>query len=198
MDRIGRLRPSSRFFSSLVVLALASGTASAALCVWRSPDADIAELFSADGYKTVFVDISDARRARIEARLGFELDPDETQFKFFPVFRADKQVGTVMTHAGKGQFGAIEVVVAVVNTDSGPRIRAVRIQRDRERAKAALRSREFLGQFAGKGPGDAFAVGKDIKTAAAGAEKASQAVAAAARKLVVVYDDFYGRAGGDQ
>lgn len=198
MDRIGRFRPSSRLSSSLVVLALAAGTAAAALCVWRSPDTDIAELFRADGYKTVFVDIPDARRARIEQRLGFELDPDETQFKFFPVFRAGRQVGTVMTHAGKGQFGAIEVVVAVVDTDSGPRITAVRIQRDREKAKAALRSGEFLGQFAGKGPGDAFAVGKDIRTAAAGAEKASQAVASAARKLVIVYDDFHGRAGGEQ
>ena len=39
--------------------------------------------------------------------------------------------------------------------------------------------------------GDAIAeVGDDLKTATAGAEKASQAVATAARKLLIVYNEF--------
>jgi len=175
-----------------LALALLAGGASAALCVWRSPDTDIAEMFDAGSYKTVFEDIDDARQLRIEERLGAELDPDETQFKFFPVFRGEKQVGTVMTHVGKGQFGAIEVVVAAVETDSGPVVKAVRIQRDREKAKQALRSDGFLGQFRGKGVDEPFVIGEDLKTAADGADVASQAVATAVRKLLVVYDEFYG------
>jgi hypothetical protein len=138
----------------------------------------------------VFADITDGQKQKIEKRLGFPLDADETQFKYFPVFKGKQRVGTVMTHAGKGQFGAIEVVVAVVEGDSGPVIKEVRIQRDREKAKAALRGKEFLGQFKDKGLTDAFKVGDDLKTAVQGADKASQAVATAARKLLIVYDEL--------
>ena len=128
---------------SVLGLLLAAGVASASLCVWRQPDADIAGIFGSGSYKTVFVDIT--RRDEAEDREAARVPrstPDETQFKFFPVFQGKKQVGTVMTHAGKGQFGAIEVVVAVVPTDSGVAVKEVRIQRDREKAKAALRGDE--------------------------------------------------------
>ena len=177
--------------SRAVLLALVlAGTAAASLCVWRQPDADISGIFGSGSYKTVFADITDAQKQKIEKQLGFALDADETQFKYFPVFKGTKRVGTVMTHVGKGQFGAIEVVVAVVEGDSGPVLKDVRIQRDREKAKAALRGKEFLGQFKDKGLTDAFKVGDDLKTAAPGAEKASQAVATAARKLLIVYDEL--------
>lgn len=175
---------------ALLVMLLLAGTAAASLCVWRQPDADISGVFGSGSYKTVFADITDAQKQKIEKRLGFPLDADETQFKYFPVFKGKERVGTVMTHAGKGQFGAIEVVVAVVAGDSGPVIEEVRIQRDREKAKAALRSKDFLGQFKGKGLTDTFIVGEDIETAVEGAEKASQAVATAARKLLIVYDEL--------
>jgi hypothetical protein len=187
---------SSRSLSSaysVLGLLLVAGAASASLCVWRQPDADIAGIFGSGSYKTVFVDISDAMKQKIEKRLGFALDPDETQFKFFPVFRGKRQVGTVMTHAGKGQFGAIEVVVAVVPTDSGVAVKEVRIQRDREKAKAALRSTKFLGQFKGMKTNDDFRVTTDesgLRPAAAGAEKASQAIATAVRKLLIAYDEL--------
>ncbi len=198
------------WFASSLALGLVAGQVTAALCVWRQPDSDIAGMFGSGGsYRTVFADISAAQRARIEKRLGFALDPDETQFKFFPVYRGGKQVGTVMTHAGKGQFGAIEVVVAVVPTESGTAVREVRIQRDREKAKAALRSQEFLGQFRGMRVNDEFRLMNDegrgtndrtgLKAAAPGAEKASQAVANAVRKLLVVHDELgLNRIGKDQ
>lgn len=179
-------------FGSSLLLVLA-GTAAASLCVWRQPDADISGIFGSGSYKTVFADITDSLSQRIGKRLGFPLDADETQFKYFPVYKGTKRVGTVMTHAGKGQFGAIEVVVAVVAGDSGPVIKEVRIQRDREKAKAALRGKEFLGQFKGMAASDEFRVtgdGPGIRTAVKGAEKASQAVATAARKLLIVYDEL--------
>jgi len=176
-------------FGSSLILVLA-GTAAASLCVWRQPDSDISGIFGPGSYKTVFVDISDSMKQKIEKRLGFPLDADETQFKFFPVYRGKKQVGTVMTHAGKGQFGAIEVVVAVVPTDSGVAVKEVRIQRDREKAKAALRSVRFLGQFKGMRATDDFELGERVKTAAPGAEKPSKSVANAVRKLLIAYDEL--------
>ena len=179
--------------SSILGLLLTAGAASASLCVWRQPDADIAGIFGSGSYKTVFTDISDSLDRKIEKRLGFALDPDETQFKYFPVFKGTERVGTVMTHAGKGQFGAIEIVTAVVTGDSGPVIKEVRVQRDREKAKAALRSKEFLGQLKGMSANDDFRMTSDesgLKPAAKGAEKASQAIATAARKLLIVYDEL--------
>ena len=175
---------------ALLLALFFTGTAAASLCVWRQPDADISGIFGSGSYKTVFADITDSLKVKVEKRLGIALDADETQFKYFPVFKGKQRVGTVMTHAGKGQFGAIEVVVAVVEGDSGPVIKAVRIQRDREKAKAALRGKEFLGQFKGMGLTDTFKVGEDLKTAVQGADKASQAVATAARKLLIVYDEL--------
>jgi len=166
-------------------------TASASLCVWRAPDEDIASIYDATSYKTVFEDIGDELRARIEERLGYELDADETQFKFFPVFNGEEQVGTVMTHAGKGQFGVIEVVVAVIDTGTGAIVKAVRIQRDREKAKGAIRSKEFLGQFKGMTSADGFEIGADLNTAEDGAERSSQAIANAVLKLLIVYDEFH-------
>lgn len=178
-----------------VAILLAVRPASASLCVWRQPDEDIASIYNADSYKTVFEDISDSLRARIEDKLGYELDPDETQFKFFPVFKGDDQVGTVMTHAGKGQFGVIEVVVAVTDTGTGAIVKAVRVQRDREKAKEAIRSSDFLGQFKGMTSSDGFEIGTDLKTAEDGAERSSQAIANAVRKLLIVYDEFNGPGG---
>jgi len=192
--KAGSALPHSKVLSHVLLLALVlAGSAVASLCVWRQPDADITAIFGSGSYKTVFADITDSLKPKVEKRLGFSLDADETQFKYFPVFKGKKRVGTVMTHAGKGQFGAIEVVVAVVEGDSGPVIKEVRIQRDREKAKAALRSKEFLGQFKGMSANDEFLITNDesgLRTAAKGAEKASQAVATAARKLLIVYDEL--------
>lgn len=187
--RLRRTRRGTVPVFALLALLL-TGTAAASLCVWRQPDADISGIFGSGSYKTVFADITDSLKLKIEKRLGFPLDADETQFKYFPVFKGKERVGTVMTHAGKGQFGAIEVVVAVIEGDSGPVIKDVRIQRDREKAKAALRGKEFLGQFKGRGLTALYKVGEDLKTAAKGAEKASQSVATAARKLLLVYDEL--------
>jgi hypothetical protein len=188
------LQPNFRFVFSLFILFILAGMSQASLCVWRSPDEDIAEIYNADSYKTVFQDITDVQRQRIEQQLGYSLDPDETQFKFFPVYKGDNQIGTVMTHAGKGQFGVIEVVVAVIDTGNGAIVKRVRIQRDREKAKAALRSTKFLGQFKGLAANDNFTIDDDngLKPAGKDAVKASKAIANAVRKLLIVYDDFYG------
>ncbi len=161
-----------------------------ALCVWRFPDRDLKEIFDADAYDTRLIEISEEQQKVIEERLGTGLDPDETEFKFYEVTRKGEPVGIVSTHLSKGQYGAIEVVVGLVHDaeQKTTTIKAVRIQRDRERAHQAIRSKAFLDQFIGKTPQDKFEVGQDIKTAAEGAEKSSAAIAFAVKKIMVVYD----------
>lgn len=160
------------------------------LCVWRFPDRDMKEIFDADAYQTVFVSMSEQQQDEIEKRLGDELDPDETEFKFYPVTKNDEHIGTVSTHLGKGQYGAIEVVVGLVeNPESGvASIKAVRIQRDREKAHNALHSSTFLNQFIDLTVENDFIVGEDIQAAEEGAEKSSAAVAFAVKKILIVYE----------
>jgi hypothetical protein len=163
------------------------------LCVWRFPDRDLKEIFNADAYETKLVSMTEEQQAEIEKRLGAELDPDETEFKFFLVTRKGEPAGVVSTHLSKGQYGAIEVVVGFVRDaeEKTAKIKAIRIQRDREKAHAALRGAKFLDQFIGKTPQDKFQVGEDINSAADGAEKSSAAVAFAVKKIMIVYDGLF-------
>ena len=65
---------------------------------------------------------------------------------------------------------------------AGAAVKEVRIQRDREKAKAALRSAGFLGQFKGRTVRSGFGVPDDVKPAAPEAVKASRSIAEAVRK----------------
>lgn len=171
-----------------------------ALCVWRFPDRDLKEIFDADAYETMLVAMSEAQQDTIEARLGTELDPDETEFKFYSITRKGEPVGVVSTHLSKGQYGAIEVVVGFI-PDSEKKmvvVKAVRIQRDREKARQALRSRKFLDQFIGKTAEDRLVVGDDIESAGPAAGKSSAAIALAVRKMLVVYETLMLKSASDR
>jgi len=171
--------------TAVLVLAIATN-AFASLCVWRKPDQDIKQFFpGADTYKTE-IKSPGSKRAAIEKRLGRKLDADESEFKFYRIIDGGKTIGTIMTHLGKGEYGAIETVVAV---DSSGKIKGVGIQRDREKKRAELRGDKFLGQFDGKTASDPLQVGKDIKPIP-GAEQSSEAVAFSVKKLLVVYDEI--------
>ncbi len=172
--------------AALVLTTL--GSAYASLCVWRNPDADIQALFGGGSYRTVLVNVG-AKRSAIEQAIGVTLDADEQQLKFWPVIRNGVRVGTVASHLGKGDYGAIEVVVAIVDPPDGPaKIKAVTIQRDRERYRSALRSPAFLDQFKGKQAASVLTVGSDIVAAHPSAVRASAVVALSAKKMLVAYE----------
>lgn len=179
---------------ALAVLAMFSllpvSEAAAALCVWRNPDADIREFFGSGSYRTVVVRVG-AKKAEIERRIGQPLDPDENEMRFWPIIKNGKRVGTVASHLGKGDYGAIEVVMAIEDPPNGPaRIKNIKIQRDRERYREALRSRAFLNQFIGKTAASPLRVGQDIKAAHSGAVKSSQVVALSVKKQLVAYEQL--------
>ncbi|MGD9497670.1 MAG: hypothetical protein AB7Y46_15320 [Armatimonadota bacterium] len=172
----------------LGVVGLTAGEALAALCVWRNPDADIREFFGGGTYRTVVVNVG-GQKAAIEAAIGTPLDPDETQLKFWPVMQNGRRVGTVASHLGKGDYGAIEVIVALVDPPDGPvKVKAVKIQRDRERYREQLRGATFLNQFAGKQAASALTVGQDIQPAHPNALAASRVVALSVKKVLVAYE----------
>lgn len=191
LRRIGKVgRP---WFSLLIATVLALGTLSmaiASLCVWRNPDADIKAFFGGGKYRLVLANVG-SKKAKIEKRIGQKLDSDELQLKFWPIIRNGKRVGTVTSHLGKGDYGAIEVLVAIVDPPDAPaKIKAVKIQRDRERYRSALRSATFLNQFKGKQAKSKLRVGEDIKSAHPSAVKGSKVVALSVKKLLVAYEEL--------
>ena len=189
-----RIRKFGRLWIPLLmatVLALEPVTmAGASLCVWRNPDADIKEFFGGGKYRLVLATVGD-KKAPIEKRVGTKLDTDELQLKFWPVIKNGQRVGTVTSHLGKGDYGAIEVLMAIVDPPDAPaKIKAVKIQRDRERYRSALRSATFLNQFKGKQARSKLRVGEDIKPAHPQAVRASQVVALSVQKLLVAYEEL--------
>lgn len=172
----------------LAVLGLTAGTAFAALCVWRNPSADIQEFFGGGSYRTLVVNVGN-QKAAIEREIGTSLDPDENVLQFWPVTRNGQRVGTVSTHLGRGDYGAIEVVIAIVDPPGErAKVHQVKIQRDRERHRQQLRSAEFLNQFRGKQANSPLTVGQDIRPAHPNAVRGSEVVALSVKKMLVAYE----------
>jgi hypothetical protein len=166
------------------VLALPQD-ARAAICVWRKPDVDIKAFFpGAQSYRTDLKSVG-ARRSAIERAIGARLDPDEGDFKFYRILAGDRVVGTVLTHLGKGRYGAIEVVVAL---DPAGHVKGVKLQvvREPNGIKRQLIGEGFLGQFEGKRAGDPIQVGRDIRPVP-GADQSSETVAFSVRKMLLVH-----------
>ena len=176
------------YLTLAAVVLLTACEALASLCVWRNPDADHPGVLRGGSYRHG-AGQRGQQEGGIEAAIGTSLDPDETQLKFWPVIRNGQRVGTVASHLGKGDYGAIEVLIAIVDPPDGPpKIKAITIQRDREKYRSALRSNAFLGQFAGKQAASALTVGVDITAAHPSAVKASRVVALSAKKMLVAYE----------
>jgi hypothetical protein len=179
-------------------LLLLAAPLRADVCVWRDPERTMQRLFpAARDYKTVAVKITPERIAALERALGARLDDSEkTEFSFYDITGGSdkpRPIGSVLALAGKGQYGAIEVVIGL---DADARIVGAYIQRSRERATKALQSPQFLKQFVGKTKSDAFQVGKDLDAASPEAEAASRVVAGVVKKMLVFNDVL--RVGGSR
>lgn len=182
-------KSSSRRSLALIAAVLLASSAYADVCVWRDPERTMQRLFpAARDYKSVIVKLTPQHIAAIEKTLGAKLDPAETrEFNFYDITgvadeRATK-LGTVMALAGKGEYGAIEVVVGL---DTANRIVGVYVQRAREKGRKALEADAFLQQFAGKTYGDDI-VGT-VRPASPDTPAASRTIAAVVQKMLLFHD----------
>lgn len=179
-------KSSSRRSLALIVAMLLASSAYADVCVWRDPERTMQHIFpDARDYKTVIVKLTPQHIAAIEKTLGAKLDPAETrEFNFYDITgvvdkRAAK-LGTVIALAGKGEYGAIEVVVGL---DTANRIAGVYVQRAREKGRKALETDAFLKQFLGKKYDDDI-LGQ-LRPASPDTIAASRTVAAVVQKMLV-------------
>lgn len=184
---------SVRRFNSAVllvlILALPATQASADVCVWRDPERTMQKIYpDARDYKTVTVKFNPDNVRAIEKQLGSTIEEPSQggEFTFYDIVGSvggkPHKIGTIIALAGKGEYGAIEVVIGV---DGSGKIVGTYIQRSRERATKALESPTFLDQFKGKTRTGGFDVGSAIKPASTDAIDDSQVVALAIKKMLV-------------
>ncbi len=182
----------NRFKLTVGLVLLSLSFSAADVCVWRNPERTMSRIFpGATDYETVTLKISTEEAAAIEKGLGVDLDPSEkAEFNFYDLrTKKDGKVvslGTAMALAGNGEYGSIEVVLGV---DTMGRIKAVYIQRSREKGSKSLESDAFLGQFIGKSIADPLQFGHDLKSLER-FEKSAEAVRFTIKKMLLFHHEL--------
>jgi hypothetical protein len=102
----------------------------------------------------------------------------------YRAYQNERAVGSILTRRVKGEFGGIELVLAI---DTNRNVRGVRLQRLREPELIAnaLQDGKWLSAFAGKGAEDPWSIGKDIPDVPAEARGSAGAVVEGVRSLLV-------------
>jgi hypothetical protein len=118
------------------------------MCPWRNPEADLKALFpGATGYRLDRRVLS-GQRLELERRLGRRPTAEESALNLYRVHDPAGAMGIVIPQRVKGEYGAIELVIAI-GTDG--KVKGLHIQRQREPEEVAraLLSPKWLAGFEG-------------------------------------------------
>src|SRR4249920_2684924 len=131
------------------------------LCPWREPEADMQALFPGATRYEAETRILSGMRLELQARLGRIPSGDENALHLFRIYRDQILLGTVVTRRVKGDFGAIELVLAI---GTNQQVRGWRVQRSREPAPIieALLDPAWQRSFEGKSADSRWQLGLDI------------------------------------
>jgi hypothetical protein len=157
----------------------------APLCPWREPGMDLKAFFPGATRYVVETRILSGLRLELAQRLGRVPTGDENALRIYPVYRSDSPLGSIMTRRVKGEYGAIELVLA---TDTNRVVRGLRLQRLREpeTIAGALQDTNWLNSFVGKSVEDLRHVGKALPGVAAEAQDSAAAVVEGVRTLMIL------------
>jgi hypothetical protein len=158
-----------------------------AMCPWRDPKSDLRRFFpGADSYGQETLILSPLR-LEIMKRLGPGVPLESNALYIYRALQGQTRRGTALVRRASGEYGAIEVVVAV---DPERRVIGVHLQRHREppAIASAIASPQWLGAFRGKTANDAFHIGGDLPAVPPVAEKSAEAIAGAVRSLLIELD----------
>jgi hypothetical protein len=175
-------------------------------CDLNDPDRDVARLFpESNGYKTIYTSIlkkgGEKLMAKVETRLGDKFhgiyETIDVPYTIYEIFTNKKKIGYIHGVNQKGQFGGIQVFVAL---DLGGVIKAFYIQKMTSQYAGKLRDAKFGKQFIGLSLGDfehydiqsAQSSGKTgmIKNPAPEAEADFRAALRATKKNLILMDEF--------
>jgi hypothetical protein len=192
---------------ALSLLLVSPGAALAAVgCDLNDPDRDVARLFpDSTGYKTLYVSIAqkggEPLLVRVEKRMGVNFqglyETIDVPYTIYEIFSNKKKVGYIHGVNQKGQFGGIQVFVAL---DLEGRITAFYIQKMTSQYASKLRTTEFGRQFVGLtlkdfelydvSSGKASGKVGEIKNPAPEAETDFRAVLRGMKKNLILMDEF--------
>lgn len=156
----------------------------APLCPWREPAADLQRFFPSATRYEARTRILSGLRSELAQRLGRVPTGDENALRLCQVYEDETWLGSILTRRVKGEYGAIEVVLAA---DTNSCVRGVRLQRLREPGSIAdiLEDTNWLGTFDGKHAQDRWRLGSDIPMVPAQARASAEAIIEGARSLLV-------------
>ncbi|MDI6740255.1 MAG: hypothetical protein QME74_07815, partial [Candidatus Edwardsbacteria bacterium] len=141
--------------TTLSLLSIGSSLFAAVGCDLNNPDKDVKRRFpGSTGYKTEYVSIAqkggDTLLATIEQRLGDKFqglfETGDVPYTMYQVFRKKELVGYIHGVNQKGQYGGIQVFLAL---DTAGVIKSLYFQKLTSKAAAKLREPAFGKQFAG-------------------------------------------------
>ncbi len=198
------LAASAAAFFTLLAGALAGWAAVG--CDLNDPDRDVARLFpGSSGYKTFYVSIDrkggEPLLAKIQSRLGDKFrgiyETIDVPYTIYEIFQGKKKVGYIHGVNQKGQFGGIQVFLAL---DLEGRIKAFYIQKMTSQYAGRLRDAKFGAQFVGLtfkdfalydvASGKASGKVESIKNPAPEAELDFRAALRATKKNLVLMEEF--------
>jgi hypothetical protein len=165
----------------------ASPPEAAPLCPWREPQADMQGLFpDATRYENE-TRILSGRRLELAGRLGRMPTGDENILRLNRIYREQVCLGTVLTRRVKGDYGAMELVLAV---DPDQRVHGLRLQRWREpdSVMKELLDPAWQQSWKGKGADSPWQLGGDIPEVALEARGPARALVEAAKALLILLE----------
>jgi hypothetical protein len=207
LDHVARYRLQIAAVAGLIVILLGSASAFGAVgCSLNDPDRDVAWIYpESTGYKTFYVNIvnmgGEKLLKKIEAELGDTFhglyETIDNPYTVYEIFVNNKKAGYIHGVNQKGQYGGIQVFLAL---DLNERIKAFYIQRLTSQYARKLRAPAFGKQFIGltlkdfeqydvvTGKGTGMVV--EIKNPAPKAESDFRAILRATKKNLVLLKDL--------
>jgi hypothetical protein len=196
-----------------LLLSLIPGPALAAVgCDLNDPDRDVARLFpGSTGYKTSYASIDkrggEPLLKRVETRLGDRFhgiyETIDVPYTLYEIYSGKKKVGYIHGVNQKGQFGGIQVFIAL---DLEGRVKSFYIQKMTSQWAKLLRDPKFGRQFVGLSlaefesydPATGKGSGKtgNIRNPAPEAEIDFRAALRGLKKNLVLMDEFVFSAEG--
>ncbi len=192
--------------SFLMVIAAYTAAWGAVGCDLNDPDRDVARLFpESTGYKTIYTSIikkgGENLLAKVERRLGDKFhglyETIDVPYTIYEIFANKQKVGYIHGVNQKGQFGGIQVFVAL-NLEGT--IRAFYIQKMTSQYAGKLRDAKFGKQFSGLTlkdfdhydvlTGKASGRVEAIRNPAPEAEDDFRAALRAVKKNLILMDEF--------
>ena len=157
----------------------------APLCPWREPDNDL-KLFFPDATRyELETRLLSGRRLELAERLGRIPTGDENALRVHPVYRGQTPLGMVLTRRVKGEFGAIELVLAI---GTNQQVCGLRLQRLREPAasSAALQDSQWLRSFVGKRADSSWQPEREVPDLPAEARVSARAIVDGVRSVLIL------------